>query len=618
MLFSQNLRSWNHLKRVLDLIESRDRIKLVFLGIIQFCISILDLFALLLIGLVTSLSLSLLSVESSNKYVEQITSLSIFRGQDLKTIIFILGGLSAFFLILKTVVSATLTRKIIGFLSIREAAASSQYMAEVLILSPLNQRKWSPQYISGVALTGANCAVTITLGQIVNGLVEVLSVSLLFIGVTFVNPTVTISTIFYFATLAFFSTKYLGRKIRLAGEATYTIGISSSQLIQNSISTARDIYTANAQNFVIRTFSEQRLANYKATRSKAFISLIPKFIFEVGLVFGAVFICAAQVYFYDAYKAITGMVVFLALTSRLVPSLLKIQNCLLELKAAASPTQNFLDEFAQAKLLNQQESELVVQSESKNPKALKIHNFTGEINCRNLDVRYSDAKEPAIKNIELDIPAGSFVAIVGPSGSGKTTLVDALLGIALPEEGYVTISGVSPNEAIRRWPNKVKYVPQDVQLISGTIKENICWPYAIEEFSDVSVQEALELVELSEWLSFQADHLDTKIGLGGSNLSGGQKQRLGIARALVTKPEILILDESTSALDTETESMITNRVLQNMQGLTRVVIAHRLSTVRYADKLVYLENGQKIAEGSFSELRNLVPQFDKNVLANGA
>ena len=127
----------------------------------------------------------------------------------------------------------------------------------------------------------------------------------------------------------------------------------------------------------------------------------------------------------------------------------------------------------------------------------------------------------------------------------------------------------------------------------------------------------MELVELSEWLSFQADHLDTKIGLGGSNLSGGQKQRLGIARALVTKPEILILDESTSALDTETESMITNRVLQNMQGLTRVVIAHRLSTVRYADKLVYLENGQKIAESSFSELRNLVPQLHKNVLANG-
>jgi len=618
MGLNQRSRSWNHLRRVLGLIEKRDRKKLVFLGFTQFCISILDLFALLLIGLVTSLSLSLLSVQSSSKYVEQIMALSIFQGQELKSVIFVLGGLSAVLLILKTAVSALLTRKIIGFLSIREAAASSKYMEEVLSLSPLNQRRWSPQYISGVALTGANCAVTITLGQVVNGMVEILSISLLFIGVTFVNPTVTLSTILYFSTLAFFSTRYLGRKIRIAGQATYTIGISSTQLIQNSISTAREIHVLNAQKSIAGTFSSQRFASYKATRSKAFIGLIPKFIFEVGLVVGAIIICTAQVYFYDAYTAITGMVVFLALTSRLVPSLLKIQNSLLELKAAASPTQNFLDECAYVKSLSKEETEMLEKSESRNTDQANYETFVGDIKCQNLEVQYAGSSEAAIRNISLEISSGSFVAIVGPSGSGKTTLVDTLLGIVIPTEGYVTISGVSPNKAIKRWPSKVKYVPQDVQLVSGTIRENICWPDSPLDFSNDKIEEVLELVELTDWLKNQPSSLDTKIGLGGSNLSGGQKQRLGIARALVTNPEILILDESTSALDTETESLITNRVLQNMHGLTRVVIAHRLSTVRHADKLVYLENGEKIAEGDFSELRKLVPQFDKNVLANGA
>ena len=600
------------------LMEQKDRKKLVFLGLIQFCISILDLFALLLIGLVTSLSLSDISVQSSSKYVEVIMSLSIFKGLDLRTIIFILGGASAILLILKTAVSAGLTRKIVGFLSIREAAVSAKYMEEVLKLSPLDQRSWSPQYISGVALTGANCAVTISLGQMVNGMVEGLSILLLFTGVTFVNPSVTISTIIYFSALAFFSTKYLGRKIRLAGQETYRIGISSTELIQNSVSTAREIHTSNSQMEISKTFSAQRFASYKATRSKAFIGLIPKFIFEVGLVVGAIFICAAQVYFYDAHKAIIGMVVFLALTSRLVPSLLKIQNSLLELRAATSPTLNFLDELKNVGEINEKNRKLLELAESRIPYTQLPEMFLAEIHCEKLEIKYADANVPTLNDINLDIKPGSFVAIVGPSGAGKTTLVDALLGIALPSKGFVSISGISPNKAISKWPNKIKYVPQDVQLVSGTIRENICWPENVNSISGSRIEEVLALVELDDWLHDQHDGLDTLIGVGGSNLSGGQKQRLGIARALATNPEILILDESTSALDTETEALIANRILNNMRGLTRIVIAHRLSTVIHADKLIYLDSGRKVAEGTFSELRSLVPQFDKNALANGA
>ena len=618
MRIGQKLRSWDHLARVLALIEKRDRKKLIFLGLTQFCISILDLLALLLIGLVTSLSLSNISVQSNSSYVEFIKNLEVFQGRDLKSIIFILAAISAVLLILKTGISALITRKIIGFLSIREAAVSSRYMQEVLSLSPLDQRRWSPQYISGVALTGANCAVTITLGQIVNGMVECLSIAILFLGVTIVNPSVTISTVLYFSCLAYFSTKYLGRRIRIAGRETYRIGISSTELIQNSISTAREIHIANSQERISLAFRDQRFASYKATRSKAFIGLIPKFIFEVGLVVGAIVVCAAQVYFYDAAKAITGMVLFLALTSRLVPSLLKIQNSLLELRAAAAPTHNFLDEFENARSLNEKRSVALRSAESKIPHDRESLTFVAEIVCENLFVSYPDASVPTLKEINLKIAAGSFVAIVGPSGAGKTTLVDALLGIAIPSEGFVTISGITPNRAIEKWRSKIKYVPQDVQLVSGSIRENICWPESSADIPDSSIYEALQLVELTDWLEKQAENLETKVGLGGTSLSGGQKQRLGIARALISNPEILILDESTSALDTETESLIANRILKNMQGLTRVVIAHRLSTVMHADKLVYLEDGVKIAEGSFSELRDLVPQFDKNAIANGA
>jgi ABC-type bacteriocin/lantibiotic exporter with double-glycine peptidase domain len=277
-----------------------------------------------------------------------------------------------------------------------------------------------------------------------------------------------------------------------------------------------------------------------------------------------------------------------------------------------------LDELGNARKLKAQQNLAIMHAESQIPGAAIYGEFSPHITCRNLEIRYSDAVAPTLRDVSIEIPAGSFTAIVGPSGAGKTTLVDALLGIAVPTTGFVSISGVSPNMAMSKWKNKIKYVPQEVQLIAGSVKENICWPENVKEFPDSQVLDVLNMVELIDWFKSQNGGLETRIGLGGSNLSGGQKQRLGIARALLSNPEVLILDESTSALDTETESIIADRILKNMSGLTRIVIAHRLSTVFHADNLVYLENGVKVAEGTFTELRKLVPQFDKNAIANGA
>jgi ABC-type multidrug transport system fused ATPase/permease subunit len=609
--------SFAQVKRTLSLFENKDKKKLVLLGITQFSISLLDLIALLLVGLVSTLSLNTISVNSGSKYADFITSLEFFHGYNTRSIILILGGISAILLISKTIVSAILTKKIIGFLSVREAEISSRFVDHYLRLSPRDQQKLSPQYVAGVALSGANSCVTVTLGQLVTAFVEIFSISLLFLGVAFVNPVVTISTILYFSFLAILSMKYLSSRIRTVGKKSFDLGIASSEFIKDLVGTAREVYIQNAQHNLSEVYRLQRLENYRATRSKAFIGLIPKFVFEVGLVLGAILISGTQILFYDAQKAITGMVVFLALTTRLVPSLLKIQNALLELRAASAPTENFLDEFERISRVYLSET-----MNEKKPKFSKLTNdlpekFVGEISAVNLCVQYADSERPVLENLDLYINPGEFVAIVGPSGSGKTSLVDALLGIMSPKEGTVSISGLPPRMAIAKWPGKMKYVPQDVQLISGTLKSNICWPLPPNHFSDSSIIDVLEIVQLTNWLDSQPLGLETLVGLGGLSMSGGQKQRLGIARALLVKPDILILDESTSSLDTETELLITSRILNNMKSLTRIVIAHRLSTVINADKIVYIENGRKKAEGNFGTLRQEVPEFDNNAKLNG-
>jgi ABC-type multidrug transport system fused ATPase/permease subunit len=216
-----------------------------------------------------------------------------------------------------------------------------------------------------------------------------------------------------------------------------------------------------------------------------------------------------------------------------------------------------------------------------------------------------------LNNLTLEIPSGQSVAIVGASGAGKTTLVDVLLGVLEPQNGKVSISGKSPSEAIKSWPGAISYVPQDVLIINGSIKENVSMGFLPESVSDSEVWNALTIAQLEKVVQNLEFGLETQVGDRGTKLSGGQRQRLGIARAMFTNPKLLVLDEATSSLDGQTESDLAD-ALHNLKGkVTVVMIAHRLSSVRKVDAVVYLENGCVRASGTFEEVRTQVPNFDK-------
>ena len=216
----------------------------------------------------------------------------------------------------------------------------------------------------------------------------------------------------------------------------------------------------------------------------------------------------------------------------------------------------------------------------------------------------------AIENISLKIPEGKAVAIVGSSGAGKTTAIDVILGVLNPDEGSVLISGLPPLMAFAKWPGAVSYVPQDVVISAGTIRENVALGYPLEEAVDELVMSALKIAQLDKFVEEQPLGLETQVGERGTKLSGGQRQRLGIARAMFTKPRLLVLDEATSSLDSETEVGISGAIHALRGSTTVVLIAHRLSTVRNADLVVYLDRGKVLKMGTFDEVRNSVPNFD--------
>ena len=237
--------------------------------------------------------------------------------------------------------------------------------------------------------------------------------------------------------------------------------------------------------------------------------------------------------------------------------------------------------------------------------------FVPEVKVEAISLTYPTGTRAALLNVSIDIPAGELVAVVGPSGAGKTSLVDTLLGILNPDKGEISISGLSPLECISRWPGAISYVPQEVVVINGSIAENVSLGYPSKPSEFLQVRKALEIANLVDFVELLPDGIHSQVGEYGAKLSGGQRQRLGIARAMFTNPKLLVLDEATSSLDAETEHIISSAIQSLKGSVTVILIAHRLSTVREANQVLYLSNGEVIGSGNFEEVRRLVPDFNK-------
>jgi ABC-type multidrug transport system fused ATPase/permease subunit len=237
--------------------------------------------------------------------------------------------------------------------------------------------------------------------------------------------------------------------------------------------------------------------------------------------------------------------------------------------------------------------------------------FVAGLSLKGVNFQYPLAKEPTLRNISLEVKPGESIALVGPSGSGKTTLIDLMLGLLIPDSGSVFLSGVNPSQAILQWPGAIGYVPQDIYISNATVGENVALGFPIEEIHESKIWSTLEQAQIASFILTLDQGLATNLGDRGVKLSGGQKQRLGIARALLTKPRILFLDEATSALDSQTEHDV-SEAINSLQGeVTLIFIAHRLSTAKRADRVIYISAGEILAQGSFDEVKRAVPDFQK-------
>jgi len=589
--------------RALKILDPADRIKVLALVFIQIALAFLDLIGVAVIGVIGSLAVTGIRSSQPGNRVSEVLKFLNLDNQSFQSQIAILGAISAALLISRTIFSVLFSRKSIFFLSRRGAKISSELVLRLLQLPLQRIQARSTQETAFAVTTGVQ---TITLGILATFVTVISDAALLIvltIGLFAIDVLTSLSTVLIFGLLSLAVFRLTSARAVWLGNQISTLGIESSKQIIEVLSSYRESVIRNRRFYYAEKIGKLRFELADADAEIQFMPNISKYLVESAVIVGAVLIAMIQFLLYDSSHAIAILTLFMAAGSRIAPAVMRLQQNAMTIKRNVGGAQVTLD------LIYELMSEETVGNQVI-PLDTEHLGFVPSVEIRNLEFSYQDSKIKSLSNINIEVDPGTSLAIVGPSGAGKTTLADVILGVLTGSQGSVKISGKTPSECIKEWSGAIGYVPQDVMISDGTIRSNVALGFNVEDVGDSLVWDALSRAHLKDFVAGLPQGLDSLVGERGTRLSGGQRQRLGIARALFTRPKLLVLDEATSSLDGTLESEISDSIQELSGEVTVVLIAHRLSTVRNADLVAYVESGEVVAQGTFEEVRNLVPNFD--------
>lgn len=594
----------------LKVLPSENRVKFLLATSLQVVLNLLDLIGVATIGLLGALAVSGVQSQAPGNRVTQFLHIIRLNSYSFQNQVAILGIGACVILVLRTVLSIHITRRILFFLSRQGALITAKLFSRLLGQNLLQiQSKTTQETLYSLTL-GVSAITLGVLGSTVTLVADGSLMIILVLAMFLVDPIIAIACIVFFSALGIILYRTMSVRAKELGDMNSKLSVKSNEKIVEILESFRESIVRNTRQHYLREVRNSRLEIAELAAEIQFMPNVSKYVIESGMVIGAVLISGILFMAQDARHAIAALSVFLAAGTRIAPASLRLQQNLIQIKnsiGAAKPTFDLIHSLSDISEIS--DTNLVMD---------RTHsNFNPEIRMDNVSFSYPAVDHPALKQVSLELAKGKTLAVVGPSGAGKTTLVDVLLGVLKQDEGEISISGIPPRAAIRNWPGAVAYVPQNVTIMNGTIRENIALGFDHDEFTDQFVMEALEQAQLGQLISQLPNGIDTQVGERGTNLSGGQRQRIGIARALFTKPSLLVLDEATSNLDGQTESDFSEAIKALHGQVTVVLIAHRLSTIRAADQVIYLSKGEIIARGNFDEVRSAVPDFDKQALLNG-
>ena len=598
--------------KILKLVSKSDLIKLFLVSLIQIFLAFLDLIGVAFFGLIGSVTVAAISSTKVAGRTESVINFIGIENYTSQVQVAILGSLAAVLMVVKTLTSLYLNKKTIFFLSRRSAVMSANLASNLFRKSFTEIKRLGSQNLI-YSLTSGVSAITGTLTVSVALIADFSLLIILLAGLLLVNPITTLILMFSLslvATILYLSIRNKNKKLAILG-AKYSI--NSANKIFEAVGNYRELHLRGKRQVFADGIGKARMSQADASASGSYLMSINKYILEVSVLLITILIAGVQFLLSNALRSVATLTLFFAAISRLAPAVFRIQQSLLSIKSGlggAKPTLDLINSLHLSfeKLSNEKVIDIVPINHSS---------FSGSVKTIDLSFKYPGSNNYAVRGVNTELALGKYVAVVGPSGAGKSTFVDLLLGLHHPTSGSAQINGLDAIDAIEKCPGAIGYVPQEIQLVSGSIVENVLLGFKDNTENRILVVEALKKAELNEYLTSTGLILDSNIGDEGGKLSGGQKQRIGIARALITNPKILVMDEATSALDAQTESNISKAVSKIKDQCLVIVVAHRLATVRNADLVIYMQDGQVKAEGTFEEVRKLIPDFDSQAQLMG-
>lgn len=389
-----------------------------------------------------------------------------------------------------------------------------------------------------------------------------------------------------FITLA---TRYFGQKVRSLSRSIQDDLAQSTAVAEDALSAIRLVQAFVREEFEVQRYHEAVEKLFGTARRKVVISQL--FWSGVGILFMTTLVI---IFWFGGREVLEGrltagdLVAFIIYALNISRSISQTSRLYTAVNTAAGASERVFELMKE------------VPEITDAPDARPLPPVRGEVRADNISFAY-DKKRPVLKGISFHVEAGETVALVGPSGAGKTTLLNLIPRFYDPQQGSITIDGIDIRSVtVKSLRSQISIVPQEVHLFGTSIRENI--RYGNLEATDRQIEEAARSANAHDFIMEMPDGYDSLIGEKGVKLSGGQRQRLAIARAILKDPAILLLDEATSSLDSESEAQVQEALYRLMQNRTTFVIAHRLSTVQHADRILVLDHGEIVEEGTHAEL----------------
>lgn len=583
----------------LGFLSASERTRLFLLIAVRALTGLLDVFGIVLIGLVASLAARGLEPGGASSTILGIAVPEVDGVGMVWLVVFVLAVF-----VFKAIVAILLLRgqaRFVATVETRHANAAAEYL---LNGSLAKAKRYSKADFQFALTTSMTYAFTGVLNNVANIVAE--SFLLIVVTATFfvVNPVVAIFALAYFGLVVLVIQVFIGRSLKRAAKGAVEGTVDTINALSDTLDTFREISVLQKQPLFTERIARSRIRIAQSNATTTFLAGMPRYVVETALILGVVILVAQQ---FLSGQLATGIVivgVFLAGGVRMMASLLPLQTALSNLK------QNVEQARTALALL----SELTGRQPARPVATLAADLSSGlSINLEDVAYRFPGDERDTIRGISLQIPAGSYAAVIGPSGAGKTTLVDLILGLIEPREGSVEIGSHEPRAVRAARPGLIAYVPQKPGLVSGTIAENIALGVEPDDIDYATINEVVDAAYLRDFVDSLPDGLATSVGKQVDALSGGQIQRIGVARALYSRPQLIVLDEATSGLDAGSEAFVSESLRALHGSVTVVVIAHRLSTVQHADTVFVIEDGKVTASGDFKKVRATVPMVAEYV-----